>query len=186
MSRYGKRWTDEHTRVMLFNRQAGFKGIHKKLLQKFGEDWSRAALWKKAHANMIEVGVAKREIPLVWLLTRKERKNGLEAHPLIIKRAKEEGVARRTLSHGNKICVPEWWADKIMNELEEHGEDYVLRRNRKHKRSQKLNEKQAKTILALKGKRSHGQLAKQFNVTKGAIRAIQTGRTWKHLHAKQK
>lgn len=182
-----KRWTPKHDNVLTKNAKHGYKTIQKNLLKKFGEHWAVSSIRRYAKKQMIEIGLSHSEVPLVWIMTHPHRKpEHQEAHPRLVKLAKAEGVARRSDSYGQKLCVPAWWADKICEEIEEHGEDYVFSRiiNSKHRR--KLTEQQAKEIIRLKGKVPRKKLAAKYNVSIDNIKSIQIGKSWRRLHAQQK
>lgn len=184
MSKHAKRWTQEHTDYVNKHAKVGYVKLQKLLQKRFGETWATSTIKRWAKKEMIEIGFSNKEVPLVWILTHPNRdENHPEAHPRLVNLAKREGVVRRSQSCGQKLCVPTWWADQIAEELEQHGEEYIFSKSVVTKFRKKLTENEARQIIKLKGKYPQKKLAKMFNVSVSNIKAIQLGRTWKHLHA---
>jgi len=178
-----KKWTEEHQKFLEKHARFGYDSIKKGLKRNFGEDWAYNTLHNKVSESMLEVGIQKDEVPLVWIALRKNRPDNPEARQGLVALAKADGVLRKTESHGQKLCVPQWWADQIIQRIEEEGDNFLDPPKKTNKFSQKLTRQQASRILQLKGRKTQKQIATEFKVSPYTIAAIHQGKIWKELHA---
>jgi len=174
-----RKWTEEHKRIFSKYAKYGYKSIQRNILKETVVHFTIRALRHHAYRNMIEVGIGKNEVPLVWLGAKE---NG-HAYKALMTAANRDGVLRKSKSKGGKYVVPIEWADRIAEIINSEGLEGVKKYNKQNraKKGRNRNAEEIRHIRENPKKLSALQLAKKYDLHPETIRRIQAGRRYKDV-----